>query len=80
MARYNHFAESPHKKIAFKDITVGEKFRVGKYKNGRPGFIVAVKTGDSSYFEQYSKKMVRLHTINGYMVYQYEKFQTNKTE
>lgn len=73
MARYNHFKESPYKQIAFKSVKVGDRFRVGKYKNDRHSFIVAIKTGDNSYIEQYSKKMVVLHTTVGYMVYQYDK-------
>ena len=71
MARYNHFTESPYKGIDFKDIRVGYKFRVGKYKNGRHRFLVAVKTGDKTYVEQYNNKMVTLFTANGFRVYEY---------
>jgi hypothetical protein len=71
MARYNHFKESPYKQVAFKDVKVGDKIRVGKYKNGRHGFVIAVKVDKTSYFEQQTKKMVRLHSFVGFMVYEY---------
>ena len=69
MARYNHFKELPYHTVMFKDIKIGDKFRLGKYKKDRHSFVIAVKTGDKTYVEQQSKKMVTLFAIVGFHVY-----------
>lgn len=57
MSRYNHFTPRKFQTIDFKDVKVGEKFRMDKHKGKiARRDIVMVKTGDLSYRELISKR------------------------
>jgi hypothetical protein len=69
MARYNHFKDIPYPKLDFNTLTIGEEFRYGRYKNGKHGFVIAIKTGELTFVEKRSKKGHALLNANGYIVY-----------
>ena len=62
MSRYNHFGKSKYAdKVCFGSLSVGEKFRMDKFKDGkRREGIVMIKTSALSYQEFKSKKECRV--------------------
>ena len=69
MARYNHFKDIIYPKIMFNELSIGDEFRYGRYKNGRHGFVIAVKTGELTFTERRSKKEHTLINSDSYVVY-----------
>ena len=69
MAYWNHFSEDTRTKIMFKDLTVGDKFRVGKWRGKRRSVVIAIKTGEKTYIEERSKKETSLFSVDNYEVY-----------
>jgi hypothetical protein len=55
MAYWNHFAEEKFDPILFKEIEIGQKFRVGLFKGKRRSVVIAEKTGMLTYVEVRSK-------------------------
>ena len=55
----------------FKDIAVGNKFRVAKWREGKRRVVVAVKTGEKTYIEERSKKETSLFSVDNYEVYSF---------
>lgn len=74
MARYNHFSDRVYAQIPFKDLKIGDKFRVDKAKkHGRyRRDIVCIKTSELSYLEFKSKEETNLHHAEGYIVSSYD--------
>jgi len=65
MARWNHFKDSPYKKIEFFKLKIGDIFRAGQK------YIKCIKTGELSYIEQRSKKEYQLFRSTAeFMVYE----------
>ena len=69
MAYWNHFVEDTRTKVMFKDLNVGDKFRVGKWRGNRRSVVIAIKTGEKSYIEERSKKEHSLFSVDNYQVY-----------
>jgi hypothetical protein len=69
MARYNHFKDILYPKLNFNSLNIGEEFRYGRYKNGRHGFVIAIKTGELTFIEKRSKKEHALFNSDDYVVY-----------
>lgn len=69
MAYWNHFAEDTRTKIMFKDLTVGDKFRVVKWKGQRRSVVIAIKTAEKTYIEKQSKKETSIFSVDNYQVY-----------
>lgn len=51
MARYNHFKESPYKRISFKSLNNGELFRVAKHNGRKIIYVLCEKIDCFSYKE-----------------------------
>jgi hypothetical protein len=70
MTRYNHFKDIVYPKIMFSDLNIGDEFRYGRYKNGRHGFVIAIKTGELTFTEKRSKEEHHLLFVDAnYIVY-----------
>lgn len=73
MTRWNHFSDRIYKRILFKDLSVGDKFRVDLWKGKRRrADIICIKAGDLKYTELRSKKLHTLHFDNGHEVSSYD--------
>lgn len=53
----------------FKNIAVGDRFRVAKWRDGKRRVVIAVKTGEKTYIEERSKKETSLLSADNYEVY-----------
>jgi len=70
MARYNHFAICPYKRILFESVKVGDEFRIGNYRNGRISYPIAFKIGELTYMEKKSKEDYRIGCTDNFNVYE----------
>lgn len=61
MSRYNHFAPVKYEPVNFSSITVGEKFRMRKYKGRNARYLIMKKTGELTFMEVKSKVEHVLH-------------------
>lgn len=71
MAYWNHFSDCTRTKVMFKDLAIGDAFRVAKWKGGKRRVMIAVKTGDKTYIEERSKKETSLFSVDNYEVYSF---------
>ena len=71
MAYWNHFSEDTRTKVMFKDLNIGDKFRVTKWRGNRRSVVIAIKTGEKKYIEERSKKETSLLSVDNYDVYAY---------